>query len=190
MITPLDIGRLLVDTRRARGVTQHELGVQLGVSQPQIARWEAAEYRSASLANVDATARALGLALGEPLPFAAEAPSVYSADVHVEGILARCGVRSDTIAAFCRSHRIRELAVFGSLAVGDFGPTSDVDLVATWDDGHRPSSFGRLEDMQTELAGIFRRRVDLVDRDSVDQDENYIRRSSILGSARTIYARR
>lgn len=190
MSRPLDIGRLLVDSRRAQGITQQELGARLGVSQPQVARWEMAEYRSASLAKVDAAARALGLEFGESLPLAAEAQAIYSPDARRTPILARLGVRSKTIAAFCRSHGISQMSVFGSVSTGDFTVGSDVDVLVTWAEGRRPSSFAELEDVQTELAAIFRKRVDLVDRESVEQSENYVRRASILGSARTIYVQR
>lgn len=187
MTRPLDIGPILIASRLGQRVSQTELARRLGVSQPQIARWEASEYRSASLANVDAAARALGLELGEPHSVAAEAPAVYSPESAALGLFARLGVRPDAIAAFCRSHGIRELSVFGSAARGDFGPGSDIDLLVVWQDDRRPAAFGELEDLQTELAGIFRREVDLLDRESVERSENYVRRLEILAGARTIY---
>lgn len=42
--------------------------------------------------------------------------------------------------------------------------------------------------MEDELAAIFGRKVDLVERAGVEASENYIRRRSILKSAQTIYA--
>jgi predicted nucleotidyltransferase len=33
------------------------------------------------------------------------------------------------IASFCRRWRVKELALFGSVLRGDFGPDSDVDLL-------------------------------------------------------------
>jgi predicted nucleotidyltransferase len=44
--------------------------------------------------------------------------------------------------------------------------------------------------MEAELSSIFGRAVDLGTRRSVEQDPNYLRRKSILGSAQVIYAER
>jgi predicted nucleotidyltransferase/DNA-binding XRE family transcriptional regulator len=50
-----------VAARKSAGLTQHELGVRVGVAQQQIARWEASGYLTASLERVDLVARALGV---------------------------------------------------------------------------------------------------------------------------------
>ena len=42
--------------------------------------------------------------------------------------------------------------------------------------------------MQSELADLLGREVDLVHRRAIEQSENYIRRKAILGSAQVIYA--
>ena len=64
----------------------------------------------------------------------------------------------ERIADFCRRHRIRRLALFGSILRDDFGPNSDVDVLE-FEPGATPglAFFG----MQDELAGIIGRRVDL-----------------------------
>lgn len=56
----LDIGPALTALRRARGMSQRELGVRLGVAQQQIARWEASGYQSTSLERVNDVALELG----------------------------------------------------------------------------------------------------------------------------------
>ena len=55
------------------------------------------------------------------------------------------------------------LAVFGSVARGDAGPSSDVDLMAEFDEARRLSLFELvgLENRLTEIVGA---RVDLADR--------------------------
>ena len=63
------------------------------------------------------------------------------------------------IADFCRRHRIRRLALFGSVLRDYFGPNSDVDVLVEFEPGATPglAFFG----MQDELAAIVGRRVDL-----------------------------
>jgi len=194
MTSPLDIGALLVAARSAYGVTQRELAERVGVRQPQIARWEASAYRSASLSRVDSIARALGVELETSLPaLAAEDPGPYATS-SASGIgaraLDRLGVSVDTVSAFCRLHRVRELALFGSSVRTDFGPSSDVDILVTWASDSSPRDIGEILDLQTELRGIFRRNVDLVDRATVEASENYLRVASILEGARTVYVAR
>jgi predicted nucleotidyltransferase len=191
-----DIGTGLVAARLASGITQRELGEKLGVSQPQIARWEASSYRSASLSRVDAAALALGLGLETAgAPLAAESAAAYAPAAPVAAetgarALQRLGVSPETIAAFCRLHGIAELALFGSSVRRDFSAQSDVDVLVTWKDGVPAPTADRVADIQTELAGIFRRSVDLFDRGSIDRSENYIRRDRILEGARTVYVAR
>jgi uncharacterized protein len=38
-------------------------------------------------------------------------------------------IEPETLAAFCRKHRIRRLGFFGSVLRDDFGPQSDVDVL-------------------------------------------------------------
>jgi len=191
MTSPLDIGALLVTTRRARGISQRELAEKVGVKQPQIARWEASSYRSATLARIDAVARALDVTLEAPAPLAAESPTAYATSSETSDTgtraLARLRVSAETIAAFCRLHGVREMALFGSSVRTDFALTSDIDVLVSWREESKPRSLAELADLETELAGIFRRRVDLVDRAVVEQSENHLRRSRILEGARSVY---
>jgi predicted nucleotidyltransferase/DNA-binding transcriptional regulator YdaS (Cro superfamily) len=193
MTSPLDIGSSLVAARIAQGVTQRDLANRLGVAQPQVARWEASAYATASLSRVDAVARALGVEVATLAPtLAAESPAQYATATSPASdtgarALARLGVSAETIAAFCRLHNIRELSLFGSSVRKDFGPASDVDVLASFADGSQPRETTELADLRTELIGIFRRNVELVDRRSVEQSENYLRSSRILEGARSVY---
>jgi len=92
------------------------------------------------------------------------------------------------LAAFCEKWQIRTLELFGSVLRDDFGPSSDVDVLATFDSNAALSLFDLVE-AEAELQGIFGRPVDLLDRTSVERSENWIRRRRILESARMIYAR-
>jgi ribosome-binding protein aMBF1 (putative translation factor) len=54
-----DLGTLLVQARIARGLTQRELGDQLGMKMQQVQRYEATRYASASLSRILTIAQAL-----------------------------------------------------------------------------------------------------------------------------------
>lgn len=71
----------------------------------------------------------------------------------------RISVDHAVIAAFCRRHHIRRLALFGSVLRDDFRPNSDVDVLVEFDPEHVPGfSFVAVQDELSELLG---RRVDL-----------------------------
>ena len=63
------------------------------------------------------------------------------------------------LAAFCRKHHIRRLALFGSAIRPDYGPESDVDVLVEFEEGFVPglAFFG----VQEELSEILGRPVDL-----------------------------
>jgi predicted nucleotidyltransferase len=68
-------------------------------------------------------------------------------------------VDQQQIADFCRRHRIRKLAFFGSVLRNDFGPESDIDVLVEFEPGHVPGlAFLAMED---ELSKILERKVDL-----------------------------
>jgi len=98
----------------------------------------------------------------------------------------RIEIPHDRLAAFCRTHRIRRLSVFGSALREDFRPDSDVDLLVSFEEGARHSLFD-LVTMQDELQTILGREVDLVEREAVEQSENYIRRRHILQNEEPVY---
>ena len=94
----------------------------------------------------------------------------------------------EALEAFCRKWKISELAVFGSALREDFRADSDVDFLVRFADGSRWSLWDVIA-AEEELAQTLGRKVDLVERSTVEQSENWIRRKSILGSARTVYGR-
>ena len=72
----------------------------------------------------------------------------------------RLPIPRDRIAAFCRKHGIQKFSLFGSVLRDDFGPQSDVDVVAEF----RPEArFGLFElvDMQDELTAIVGRKAEI-----------------------------
>ena len=109
------------------------------------------------------------------------------APVSVEEAAARFHLSGEQIAAFCERWNVVEIALFGSVLRDDFGPDSDIDVLVRFRPGRHPSLFG-LSEMESDLAEMVGRRVDLVEREGVEQSPNYLRRRAILQSARTIYA--
>jgi predicted nucleotidyltransferase len=90
------------------------------------------------------------------------------------------------VVPFCRSHGVARLEVFGSLARGEPKEGSDIDLLISFQpDVHLGWDFFELH---KELEDILGCEVDLLTRRSVEQDQNSIRRRSILESTRDIYS--
>jgi predicted nucleotidyltransferase len=79
--------------------------------------------------------------------------------------------------------------LFGSAVRDALRPDSDIDVLVAYKPGARPS-LRELTQMENELARIFGRNVDLVERKAVERSPNYIRRKNILSSLEPIYAAR
>jgi len=73
---------------------------------------------------------------------------------------ARIEIPQERLAEYCRKHRIRNLALFGSVLTDDFGPDSDVDVLVEFKVGTRIGMI-RLARIESELSEIIGRRVDL-----------------------------
>jgi len=63
------------------------------------------------------------------------------------------------VEELCRRHRIRRLALFGSVLRDDFGPDSDVDILVEFEAGATPG-FGFFG-IQEDLSAMIGRKVDL-----------------------------
>lgn len=90
-------------------------------------------------------------------------------------------VSPEEIAAFCRKHHIRRLALFGSVLRDDFGPESDVDVLVEFEPGHTPG-FGFI-DLQDQLTEMLGRTVDL----NTPQDLSRYFRDEVLRTAEVLY---
>lgn len=83
---------------------------------------------------------------------------------------------------FCRRHRIRRLALFGSVLGPGFRPDSDVDVLVEFVAGQSPGL--ELIDMQDELSRLVGgRQVDLVTEKFI----NHRIRQSVLENALVVY---
>ncbi len=100
---------------------------------------------------------------------------------------ATLNIPKEKMADFCRKWKVIECSLFGSVLREDFGPESDVDVLVTFAPDARWGLFD-LVHMEDELAALLGRPVDVVERRSVEQSENYVRRRHILTSAEPIYA--
>lgn len=73
----------------------------------------------------------------------------------------RLSVPKDELAAYCRAHGIRKLAIFGSALRTDFCAESDIDVLVEFVPGRTPGLLG-IADMEIELSALFGgRKVDL-----------------------------
>lgn len=82
----------------------------------------------------------------------------------------------------CDRYGVASLEVFGSVARGDDGPDSDIDLLYVF----KPDAVTgfRILDLEEELAALFGRPVDLVGRSAINK---YLR-DEVLADARPLYA--
>jgi predicted nucleotidyltransferase len=64
------------------------------------------------------------------------------------------------VEEFCRRHRVRRLALFGSVLRDDFRPTSDVDVLVEFEPDARIGFIG-LGAMEQQLTERIGRKVDL-----------------------------
>jgi uncharacterized protein len=88
------------------------------------------------------------------------------------------------ISEFCRRWKVTEFSLFGSVLREDFRPDSDVDVLVTFAPDAMVSLFD-LVDMKIELEDVFKRPVDVVEKDAL---RNPYRKREILSTAQVIYA--
>ena len=97
------------------------------------------------------------------------------------GARVQIDVPTAEIAAFCRRHHVRKLALFGSVLREDFRPDSDVDVVVNFEPGFVPGlAFFSFEQ---ELSELFGRQVELFTPEFLSR---YFR-DSIMAEAAVLY---
>jgi predicted nucleotidyltransferase len=96
----------------------------------------------------------------------------------------RIAIPTAEIAAFSRRHRIRKLALFGSVLRDDFTPESDVDVLVEFEPGTRVGLFD-LYDMEQELSHLLGDRE--VDMNTPRSLSEYFR-DKVLREAEVHYA--
>lgn len=90
------------------------------------------------------------------------------------------------LAEFCHRWQIVELELFGSVLRDDFGPRSDIDVLASFAPEAEPGLLDHVQ-MEEELGTLLGRKVELVSRRAIEQSPNWIRRRAILDSAKPYY---
>jgi uncharacterized protein len=88
------------------------------------------------------------------------------------------------ISTFCKQWKVVEFALFGSVLRDDFTPESDVDVLVKFAPDAEISLFD-LAQMQIELQNIFKRPVDILEKDAL---RNPYRKREILSTAQVVYA--
>ena len=92
-------------------------------------------------------------------------------------------IDKERLRDFCRRWKVTEFALFGSVTrPEEFRADSDVDVLVRFAPD-APWTLFEWVHMQDELAQIFGRRVDLVEREAVEESDNRFRKRSILGTA-------
>src|SRR5258708_13557477 len=86
---------------------------------------------------------------------------------------------------FCKQHRVRRLALFGSVLRDDFRPTSDVDVLVEFEPDARIGFIG-LAAMEQQLSERIGRKVDL--RTPAELSRYF--RQSVQDTAEVLYERR
>ena len=86
------------------------------------------------------------------------------------------------LAAVCARYGIARLMIFGSVARGTAGPSSDVDVLYELQPGRRLG--WEIEDLSDELSELFERPVDLVSRAALHERL----RAAVLAEAQSLYA--
>jgi uncharacterized protein len=90
----------------------------------------------------------------------------------------------EQIQDFCRRWKIKEFALFGSVLREDFRSDSDIDVLVSFEPDGGITFDNRVE-MLDELAKIFGREVDMVEKGMI---RNPFRRHDILTTKEVVYA--
>lgn len=93
-------------------------------------------------------------------------------------------VPMEKTGAFCRTWKVQQMRLFGSVLRDDFGPESDVDVLIEFAPEARWNLLD-LIDAERDLSEISGCSVDLIERQWVDQSDDWIHRRHILEHART-----
>jgi len=151
MLLVMGVRGLIRTARRQAQLTQRELADRAGTSQPAIARYESGEALP-SLPTLERLLRACGLEL--------RLASVSAAGSHPSSVRASTGERArllrrtrGALLEVLRCERARNPRVFGSVARGHEGPTSDIDLLVDLDPEATLLDLARLRRSIEEVVG-------------------------------------
>jgi uncharacterized protein len=95
----------------------------------------------------------------------------------------------DDIKAFCLRWKITEFALFGSVLRDDFRPDSDLDVLVTFSE-EAPWGLLHLIQMEEELETLLGITIDLVEKKSIENSYNWLRKKEILSTMKIFYESR
>ena len=90
------------------------------------------------------------------------------------------------IIDFCLQNQIQELSIFGSVLRDDFNAHSDLDFLVVFQPQIKLSLMDIVK-IQYQLEDMTGRKVDLIEKRSIIDSYNWLRRQNILNSAQVIY---
>jgi len=131
----MDAAHTLKAAREALGLTQHDVAARSGVQRPNIAAYETGKR----IPSPEMLTRILASL--------SPRPSVRLLEHEAE------------VVALAQRHRAVNVRVFGSIARGEDGPQSDVDLLVTWAPG--ASLFDHVS-LVEDLQALLGAEVDIV----------------------------
>jgi predicted nucleotidyltransferase len=116
---------------------------------------------------------------------------LLKAQQRVHPIYQRLNLTPEQLANFCQQHHILELSLFGSILREDFRLDSDIDMLVIFDHKANPNlSLMDLVGIEYQLEDMVKRKVDLIEKRSIIDSDNWIRRNNILNTAQIIYESR
>ena len=98
----------------------------------------------------------------------------------------RLNLSPQQIKDFCLENGIQQLSIFGSVLRDDFKDNSDLDFLVVFNPEIKLSLMD-LVGIQHQLEDMTGKNVDLIEKRSIMDSHNWIRRQNILNSAKTIY---
>jgi len=106
-------------------------------------------------------------------------------------IYARLKISPSQLKQFCQERHILELSLFGSIFRDDFRADSDIDVMVVFDRPATPNlSLMDLVGIQYQFEALVGRKVDLLEKRSILDSHNWIRRKNILNTAQIMYESR
>lgn len=151
----MDAATLIRTSRKDSGLSQGELAARAGTSQPAISRYEAGAS-SPSVETLDRLLAVMGARLELSVTLAPRALDVRT------GRMSQLRASRQQIRAAARRHHASNVMVFGSVARGEDGADSDIDLLVEID--VRNVGLVSLDDLRVELEELLGERVDVVAR--------------------------
>ncbi len=139
----MQVAQLLRSAREKAGLSQAALAARAGTSQSAIARYE----RGAATPSVGTLERLL-MTCGRRLVIGSE-PAAALLTVNDSPIRQH----RRELLALARRHGARNVRVFGSVARGEAGPDSDIDLLIDLESGRTLLDLAALRREATELLG-------------------------------------